>query len=261
MSNAKEAIQLLESGVQEMFNSEKYKDYLKFYSRLHNYSFNNCILIYSQFPTATAVASYRTWKSMKINVKKGEKGIKVLVPIPYKKETKDGEEEEHLWFKVGNVFDISQTDGELPKLGKELMEDSEMLDQLVERLIIESHGTISYDFSLTGETTNGYCNSEGIKLRPGMSSLQTFKTLMHEKAHSILHVGKQIDRKTAELEAESTAFVVCSMMGFNTEEYSFGYVVGWAQDKSVIELHKSLTVIEKTSREILDWVEAAEKAA
>lgn len=195
---------------------------------------------------------------MKINVKKGEKGIKVLVPIPYKKENDEGEVEQGVWFKVGHVFDISQTDGELPRLFKELQGNSEELRRLVDRLVAESNDWIR--FAELG-TANGCYSEKGIKLKPGMSSIQTFKTLVHEKAHSIMHGEGGVARETAELQAESVAFIVYSVMSVDTSEYSFGYVVGWARDKSLTELKKSLAVIEKTSREILDWVKETKQVA
>lgn len=252
MSKVKMLLQQLQDGVKEVFSSGEYQEFLRFYSKMHKYSIRNVMLILTQMPEAQMVASYRTWKSLGINVKKGEKGLNVLVPIPYKKKDVE-EEEEGIWFKVGSVFDVSQTDGCIPDLCKELTMNSKEVRELVNWLIAKWN--VHFDFSLVGKDKKGYCSPfRGIVLQPEMSDSQTLKTLVHERAHQIMHIGTAIDRETAELEAESTAFVVCGSLGVETGDYSFGYVVGWAGAHSKSELEKSLTRIERCSKELLQEI-------
>lgn len=261
-------LQLLEKGVQDVFTSDRYLQYLKFYSRMHNYSFNNTILILSQFPEASFVASYATFKSMHINVKKGSKALKVLVPIPYKKEilktNKDNPEESELieinkiYFRLGNVFDISMTDGSVPSLVTELTDNPKELEKAISMLMQNNSIPTEFDENLVGTSTNGYYHitDDKICIKPNMSLLQTFKTLIHEKAHSILHRKdcEKYSRNECEVQAESIAFCTCEALGLDTSDYSFGYVASWSQGKELRELQNSLSIIEKTTKEILKWV-------
>lgn len=156
------ALQKLEDGVVDMFTSDKYKEYLRFFSQMHNYSFNNTILILSQYPQASRVASFQTWKSLYISVKKGEKAIKVLVPIPYHKEivnvnANNPEDKEivkidKLYFKLGNVFDIGQTDGELPSLSNELLDNLEELTKAIPILMRCNSIPTEFEESLRGDS-------------------------------------------------------------------------------------------------------------
>jgi antirestriction protein ArdC len=211
----------LEDGVRDVFDSEKYKRYLEFCGKFHHYSFNNVILILMQCPHAHRCASYTTWKSLNMHVRKGEKGIKILCPVPYsyiKKDSSDEEDENGstyllvsgIRFKIGHVFDISQVDGEMPTFANELMDNSEHIHHLIEKLIDSSPISIIYDYSLTKEQGNGYydLDTNTIALRAGMGSHQTFKTLIHEIAHSILHNDNKCSNREAEVQAESTAYVV-----------------------------------------------------
>jgi antirestriction protein ArdC len=252
-------IKTLEDGVRDVFSSEKYKRYLEFCGKFHHYSFNNIMLILIQCPNAQMCASYTTWKSLKMKVRKGEKGIKILCPIPYSYKRKDhfdeyAEEEivNAVGFKIGHVFDISQVDGDMPTLADELTDNPDNLNDIIEKLIASSPVPVTYDKRLTKNNGNGYYDMEtkSIALRAGMSSLQTFKTLVHEIAHSIMHDKKYPDRK-AEVEAESVAFVVCSTLGLDTSNYSFEYIASWSSDKELKELKASLSVIERTSRKLL----------
>lgn len=271
-------LEKLQNGVKEVFTSENYRHYLSFFAKMHNYSFSNTILILSQLPTASLCASFQTWASLKCHINKGEKGLKILVPIPYRKETlvecrdtqgntiinPDGTPKretvyvECLSFRLGNVFDISQTDGKLPTLTKELDGNNADFETALQELMKNSDIPISYDENLVGTSTNGYyhLNEHRIALRNGMSINQTIKTLIHEKAHSLLHTKNVTNytRCEAEVQAESIAFVVCEILGLDTSDYSFGYVASWSQNKELQELQQSIAVIDKTSKEILKWI-------
>lgn len=263
----KNILETLENGIMDVFDSEKYKRYLDFCSRFHNYSFNNIILVLSQCPNAKMCASYATWTSLKMPVKKGEKGIKILYPVPFKYEEKTDDEQDEepkvktgIRYKVGHVFDISQVDGEMPELVNELELNPEYLESIIHELILNSSVPISYDVSLKKSDSNGYYDpsTDTIALRNGMSSLQTFKTLIHEKAHSIMHNKNREDysRSECEVQAESTAYVVCASFGLDTHEYSFAYIATWSEGRELKELKNSLSLIEKTSKEIIDWVKS-----
>jgi antirestriction protein ArdC len=258
----------LEDGVRDVFDSDKYKRYLEFCGKFHHYSFNNIMLILMQCPHAQKCASYTTWKSLKMQVRKGEKGIKILCPVPYsytKKEKsteEDGEESSYFLvsgvkFRIGHVFDISQVDGDIPTLANELTENPEHLQSMIDNLIAYSTIRVFYDYSLNKDQGNGYYDlyNKSIALRGGMSSLQTFKTLIHEIAHSLLHNDDKFLTRDAEVQAESIAYVVCSSLGLDTSEYSFEYVASWSEGKELKELRSSLTVIDMTSKQIIDWIE------
>ena len=217
----KEVLLKLQQGVKDIFESEKYKDFLKAYSRFHDYSINNTILILMQKPEAERVASFQTWKKLGRNVNKGEKGIKVLVPIPYKyqkrveKIDKNGEKATEdidlkgLSFRLGNVFDTSQTQGkELPTLTTELTENSPDIKRAIHAVELSSPVPIHYDKPVG--KANGYYHLEEkyIAIRLGMSDSQTFKTLIHEVSHSILHSldENKYNRKVQEIQALCSFF-------------------------------------------------------
>lgn len=261
----KNILYTLEKGIKDVFNSDKYKKYLYFCSRFHNYSFNNIILILSQCPNAKKCASYATWTSLKMPVKKGEKGIKILFPVTFKYEEKTDDEEDEepkvktgIRYKIGHVFDISQVEGEMPELVNELELNPEYLESIIHELILNSSVPISYDVSLKKSDSNGYYDpsTDTIALRKGMSSLQTFKTLIHEKAHSTMHNKNCEDysRSECEVQAESVAYIVSATIGLDTSEYSFGYIACWSEGKDLRELKNSLALIEKASKEITDWI-------
>ena len=268
----KEIIMQLEDGVSSVFTSENYIRLLKMLSQFHNYSVNNCILILMQCPSATRVASFQTWKKMGYPVRKGEKGIKVLVPIPYTYQTErkaiDDEgnsvietvDAKGLTFKIGHVFDASQVQGEMPTLAHELKDDSEHLQKAVEKIVAENED-IHYDHDLKKGGANGYyrLDTKQIALRPDMAAAQTIKTIVHEKAHSLLHNSdsERYTREEAEVQAESVAYCVCAAFGLDTSDYSFGYIAGWSSGKETKELKSSLAVIEKTARELMRWLASA----
>lgn len=265
-----DVLKQLEDGVQAVFTSENYISFLKMMAQFHNYSYNNVILILTQCPTATRCASFQTWKKLGHPVKRGEKGIKVLVPIPYTYEKKQKTVDEDgnaimetvdakgLTFRIGHVFDAQQVDGQLPSPCHELTDDSEELQDAVNRIISEND-EISYDVTLQEGGANGYyrVDTKQICLRTGMAASQEFKTLIHEKAHSLLHnsdAEQKFTRSEAEVQAESVAFVVCNAFGVDSgTEYSFPYIATW-QGKDMNVLRSSLSVIEKTARELISWL-------
>lgn len=276
-----EILENLENGVRDVFTSENYLNYLETFSKFHNYSFSNIILILLQYPEASYVASFKDWTT-KFNriVKKGEHGIKILVPTP-KKVTMEKEvtnpdgttsieevERKHLYFKTGYVFDISQTMGdELPTLVKTLKYESNDLDNLLNNLFSTSEVKIDYDYSLAENSANGYYNllTQQIFLKPTLSALHKLKTIAHEYSHYLqetLHAAntKEMDRGTKEVIAESCAYCVLSMLAneFNMEkldssEYSFGYVASWGS-RDLKELKSTLTLISDISNQIFNWI-------
>jgi antirestriction protein ArdC len=282
----KEIIDKLETGIKGIFESEQYKTYLKTLSKFHNYSFNNCILIAMQKPDATYVAGFNSWRdNFKRNVMKGEKGIKILAPSPYKihKEMecidpksgsvikgKDGKsltEEVEITvpaFRVVNVFDISQTDGEpLPELGvNELTGDVEQYTDLF--LALEKSSPVPIAVEDIASGAKGYYEQveKRIALNAGMSELQTLKTAIHEIAHARLHdidknAPKDVarpDHDTREVEAESVAYTVCQHYGLDTSDYSFGYIAGWSSAKELATLKQSLETIRTEAGAIITEV-------
>ena len=284
----KEITDKLEEGLKELFESEKYKSYLSTMSKFHNYSFNNTLLIALQRPDASLVAGYQAWqKNFNRHVKRGEKGIRILAPAPYKiKEERDkldpvtGEvmldkdgmpqtEEVEIKipaFRAVSVFDVSQTDGEpLPELeAKELLSTVEGYEDFIKAVTNVAPAPIGFE-DIPGDS-KGYFNIEEnrIAVQEGMSESQTLKTMVHETAHSMLH-NKEVnredilapakDRNTKEIEAESIAFTVCRHFGIDTSEYSFSYIAGWSSGRDMKELKSSLDTIRRTASELITGIE------
>ena len=283
----KEITDRLEEGLKELFEGEKYKSYLNTMSKFHNYSANNIQLIEMQCPDATYVAGYKAWqRNFERHVNKGERGIRILAPAPYKiKEEqekidpvtnepvldRDGmpvmEEVEIKIpaFRVVTVFDYSQTDGkELPGLGvSELHGDVERYRDFMEALERVSPVPIRYE-EMEGDRKGYFIDlSRPIAIKEGMSEAQTAKTGVHEVAHAKLHAreiehetGFDKDRETKEVEAESVAYTVCQHFGIDTSDYSFGYIAGWSSGKEMPELKSSLDTIRRTSSELIKGIEA-----
>ena len=282
----KEITDRLEEGLKELFEGEKYKSYLNTMSKFHNYSANNIQLIEMQCPDATYVAGYRAWqRNFERHVNKGERGIRILAPAPYKiKEEqekidpvtnepvldRDGmpvmEEVEIKIpaFRVVTVFDYSQTDGkELPGLGvNELHGDVERYRDFMEALERVSPVPIRYE-GMEGDRKGYFIDlNHPISIKEGMSETQTAKTGVHEVAHAKLHAkeieketGISKDRETKEIEAESIAYTVCQHFGIDTSDYSFGYIAGWSSGKEMPELKSSLDTIRRTSSELIMGIE------
>ena len=283
-----EIIEKLEQGIKELFESEKYKNYLNTMSKFHNYSFNNTLLIAMQKPDATLVAGFQAWKkNFERHVKKGEKGIRILAPAPYKvkeeQEKLDPETNEIMLDKEGkpimeevevtipafravSVFDVSQTDGrELPELTiNELSADVEGYQDFMKALEMVSPVPIGYE-DISGESKGYYHTEEQrVAIQQGMSESQTVKTAIHEVAHAKLHsrelnrdtdLSEPKDRNTKEVEAESIAYTVCQHFGIDTSDYSFGYIAGWSSGKEMTELKSSLDTIRRTASEMISGIE------
>lgn len=279
----------LEQGIKELFESERFKEYLRTMSKFYNYSFNNTLLIAMQKPEATYVAGYTSWqRNFDRQVMKGEKGIKILAPAPYKTQEErekvdpvtqkpvigaDGKavtetvEVLRPAFKVVSVFDVSQTDGkELPDIiVDELKGTVENYEAFFDALRQESPVSISFE-DIPGGAKGFFSPVESrIAIQEGMSEIQTVKTAIHEIAHAKLHAFKQDeqaapedkkDRHTKEVEAESVAYTVCQRYGIETSDYSFGYIAGWSSGKETKELKSSLDTIRKTAAEMIEGIDA-----
>lgn len=255
---------LLKEGVANVYTSGKYADYLRFFSGFHQYSFRNTLLIMLQLPEASMCASYADWKKRGRQVRKGEKGLQILVPTPkkFKVENEDGSEEElsRMFFKTGSVFDISQTDGDpVPSLTNKVDISVNNFAEIMDGIRAVAPVQITFE-EIDGSANGYYSRAENrIVVKSGLPEGQTIKTAIHETAHSILHCegGKmeKESRETKELQAESVAFIVCNFLGIDTSEYSFGYVAGWASDRSGKMLEKNLAVIGETAKLIIDQLE------
>ena len=276
----------LEQGLQDLFNSDSYCNYLRTMSKFHNYSFNNTLLIAMQKPDATLVAGYKAWqKNFERHVNKGEKAIRILAPAPYKiKEERDKIDpvtQELLLDKDGNpqkeeveitipafravsVFDVSQTDGKpIPELAaKELLSDVEGYQDMIRA--VEAISPVPIELEEIAGDSKGYYDREAkrIAVQENMSESQTLKTMIHEVVHSKLH-SKEVeqdeqmkkDRNTKEVEAESIAYTVCQHFGIDTSDYSFGYIAGWSSGRDTKELRSSMDTIRRTASELITGIE------
>ena len=285
----KEITDRLEQGITELFDSERYREYLRVMSKFHNYSFNNTLLIAIQKPDASLVAGFSAWKNnFGRNVIKGQKGIKIIAPSPYKVKQemkkidphtqqpiigKDGKpvtEEKEITipaYKVVSVFDVSQTEGkELPDIAvDELTGDVERYRDFFAAL--EKTSPVPIGFEQIPGSSHGYYHLEDkrIAIDEGMSEIQTLKTAIHEIAHAKLHdidlnapeneQQPRIDRRTREVEAESVAYTVCQHYGLDTSDYSFGYVAGWSSGRELSELKSSLETIRSAAAEIINSID------
>lgn len=270
----------LEAGVKDVFQGENYKAYLDFCAKMPRYSVNNQILIMMQKPDATMCQSFTGWKEMGRFVKKGEKGIRVMAPSPYKMEKeqdkmgadgkpvldKDGEPVKEVVeikvnaFKPVSTFDVSQTEGEpVPRLGiDELVGIVEGYGTLMEAIKQASPVPISFENIESGAKGYFHVEENRIAIQEGMSEAQTVKTALHEASHATLHnkeaMNADSDKKSRsqkECEAESVAYVVCQHYGIDTSEYSFPYVAGWSSDKEVPELKASLDTIRRAASDLI----------
>ena len=285
----KEITDRLEQGITELFESERYREYLRVMSKFHNYSFRNTVLIAMQKPDASLVAGFSAWKNnFGRNVMKGQKGIKIIAPSPYKVKQemkkidphtqqpiigKDGKpvtEEKEITipaYKVVSVFDVSQTEGkELPDIAvDELTGDVERYRDFFAAL--EKTSPVPIGFEQIPGSSHGYYHLEDkrIAIQEGMSELQTLKTAIHEIAHAKLHdidlnapeneQQPRVDRRTREVEAESVAYTVCQHYGLDTSDYSFGYVAGWSSGRELSELKSSLETIRSAAAEIINSID------
>ena len=280
----------IEQGIKELFESEKYMRYLSVMSRFHRYSVNNTMLIYMQKPDATLVAGYNKWKNQfERHVKKGEHGITIIAPTPFKKKIEEQKldpdtkapildaegkavmeerEVEIPMFRPVKVFDVSQTDGKpLPELASTLSGSVQNYEAFMEAL--RRSAPVPLSVEPMAANMDGYFSPDRqrIAIRAGMSEVQTVSAAVHEIAHSKLHnyakaqeeavragdkePPKKKDRNTEEVEAESISYAVCQYFGIQTGENSFGYIATWSQDKTLPELRASLETINKAAGELI----------
>ena len=285
----KEITDRLEQGITELFDSERYKEYLRVMSKFHNYSFNNTLLIAMQKPDASLVAGFSAWKNnFGRNVMKGQKGIKIIAPSPFKirqkvekidphtqkpiidKDGKPVTEEKEIKipaYKVVSVFDVSQTEGkELPDIAvDELTGDVDRYKDFFAALEKTSPVPIAFENIEGGSHGYYHLEDKRIAINEGMSELQTLKTAIHEIAHAKLHdidlnapedeQQPRVDRRTREVEAESVAYTVCQHYGLDTSDYSFGYVAGWSSGRELSELKSSLETIRSAAAEIINSID------
>lgn len=263
----KEIEMKLQAGVEEYFQSEKYATLLKMMSKFHNYSFNNCLLIMLQCPYASYIAGFSTWKnSFHRSVKKGEKAIRIIAPCLHKHVDEDtGEETVYTTYRATSVFDISQTmqipNTEEIKLGiEELHGDVKDYDCILNAIVETSPVPVSYEQTVGG-IKGFYAPVENrIVVGCGMSELQTVKTLIHEITHALLHnpdaiKERKTDRDTQEIEAESTAFIVSSLLGLDTSEYSFEYIANWAGKDNLKAVNSAMKNIQDTANQLYDEIQ------
>jgi antirestriction protein ArdC len=255
-----ELLTQLMSGIAALTSSQSWTRHLDYQSRFHQYSFSNVVLIASQRPGATKVAGFRTWKRLDRSVRRGEKAIWVVAPMVAKRgeEGAIGEEKVIRGFKHVPVFDISQTEGEdMPDICHRLTGDDPMA--YYSRLVSGAR-SVGYGVESTRlpEGVNGDCAFalRRIRVEERNSPAQRVKSLIHEIAHALLHEG-QLDRPLAELEAESTAYVVCRGLGMETDAYSFGYVATWAGGgaEAIAGIRSSCAAIQRTASFILASLE------
>ena len=256
----------LDAGVRDLFNSERWKNYLDFLSKFHRYSANNTIAIFLQRPTASLVASFSDWRRKGRQVRKGEHGIKILAPHTIKDvDYETGEIKQRLGFHLAYCFDVSQTDGaDLPEgPARQLTGSVDDYDRIWDTLLAVSPVPVSVE-PITDCEANGYYShtDQRIVVRDGLAEMQRVKTAIHEIAHALLHAkGSEeanADRSTREVQAESVAYVVCRALGLDTSNYSFGYVAGWSHDRELKALKASLDAIVRTSDKILKAFEPSE---
>ena len=284
-TQTQQIVEQLEKGVSEVFESDQYKQYLSVMSKFHSYSYNNILLIAMQCPSATMVAGYESWQRLfKRHVSKGEKAVKILAPCPYRRTIlqdvtdpithqpiRDAQGEvvkEKIQitipaFRPVSVFDVSQTEGEpLPEMAtvQELIGEVDGFNDMQE--ILENMAPCAiYHRDIEG-SAKGYFSPDKneIVIKNGLAQQQEIKTMIHEIAHSLLHNSekmkdKKISRNDMEVQAESVAYTVCSALGIDTSEYSFGYIAGWSQGKDIKELKSALDLICDTASTMIFHVE------
>ena len=291
----REIVASIEQNIQDLFQSERYFDYLRTMSRFHSYSVNNTILIHMQRPHASMpAAGFNKWKQFGRHVKRGEKGLTIIAPTPLKKkieemrldpDTKapvrdrdgniimDEKTVEIPLFKPVKVFTADQTEGKpLPSLATGLTGDVKQYEAFMEALRRTSPMPIS--FAPLAPDTDGVCSftKQTISIREGMSQVQTVCATVHEIGHAVLHdrekdrlsaaagntdkePPKAKDKNTMEVEAESVSFAVCQYYGIDTSANSMGYIAGWSRDKSLPELKASLETITKTVSGLISTID------
>lgn len=286
-----EMIERIDEGVKAVFQSEKYKEYLKFASKFTDYSARNTLLINLQRPDATLVAAYGKWKQLGRQVERGQTGIEILAPVAYKTnqvlETErpavdefgnqlynpDGTEKMEtvekpmtgLAFKKVYVFDVSQTSGkELPDPVTELTGDIDSARKEAVFAALKKVTGIDIEFKDIKGGAKGYYSATNneIVIKSGMSDAQTLKTAFHEAAHNLLHdpakdiVTNKSPRNEKEVQAESVAFMVAERFGIDTSEYSFPYIASWSDGKQLEQLKSALQEIQEAAKKISTEIES-----
>lgn len=286
-----EMIERIDEGVKAVFQSEKYKEYLKFASKFTDYSARNTLLINLQRPDATLVAAYGKWKQLGRQVERGQTGIEILAPVAYKTnqvlETErpavdefgnqlynpDGTEKMEtvekpmtgLAFKKVYVFDVSQTSGkELPDPVTELTGDIDSARKEAVFAALKKVTGIDIEFKDIKGGAKGYYSATNneIVIKSGMSDAQTLKTAFHEAAHNLLHdpakdiVTNKSPRNEKEVQAESVAFMVAERFGIDTSEYSFPYIASWSDGKQLEQLKSALQEIQEAAKKISSVIES-----
>lgn len=278
------ALQQIEAGVQEIFQSNHFQDYLNTMAKFHQYSLNNSLLIFFQKPDASLVAGYRAWENkFHRHVRRGEKGIQIIgyAPKTIEKEVAKTDslgrtiydaqgqpvmekiKQKIPAFKPMYVFDVSQTEGEpLPLLEVHpLTGGVEGYQEFFSAL--EQVSPVPIGFEQIASGAYGYYEQleKRIAVQEGLSQLQTVKTLIHEIAHAKLHDinlhagpeerANRPNQRTREIQAESVAYVVCQHYGLDTSDYSFGYIASWSSGQDVAELKASLDLIRSSASELI----------
>ena len=233
-SKTNRAAELLAASVEKLMNGAEYRAALSFHRKLHRYSFRNVWLIYCQNPDATMVAGYRKWQELGRQVRKGEKSLAIFAPLTRK--DKETGEVEVFGFRSASVFDLSQTTGDaVPEFpAPELLTAARPADLKRMLKAVATFATLQ-GFTVSFEPIDGsalgvcHLTKKTIKVSDTLPPLQTLKTLIHEAAHAVMHVGKTKDAyHLCELEAESVAYLVCDALGLDSSAYSFPYLARWA---------------------------------
>lgn len=259
ISRNRDLLEKLMNGISALCRSDAWSEYLRYQSRFRNYSFSNVLLVAAQYPGATQVAGYKAWEKLGRRVNRGEKAIFIRAPILRKRTALDDATSERSEVSLGGfryvaVFDVSQTEGDdIASVCENLAAfgPTGAYDQLL--AVARSLGYEVEQSELPGRT-NGDCSFERRRIRvdSGNSPAQQVKTLAHEIAHAILHEGAR-DRRLAELEAESIAYIVCQSLGVDSGRYSFGYVTIWSGggDEAIDQIKLSCDRIQKTADKIV----------
>ncbi|MBR3328402.1 MAG: hypothetical protein IKG22_13865 [Atopobiaceae bacterium] len=268
-AKAQAALDRLGDGIRSVWESEEWAKWLRTLAKFHDYSLNNTMLIAMQMPEATRVASYRSWqRDFNRHVKRGERGIEVLVPMVVKRKDADSEgvpqddveaaeRKKLVGFRVGHVFDVSQTEGEpLPEIASQVSADVSGFDSLMDAIRAVSAYPVEVVDGLPPEVNGMFSRRLGyIAVRRGMPEGQTVKTALHELAHSVMHDGpteELPDRAMREVQAESVAYAVSAALGLDTSGYSFGYVASWAVGKGEEEMRACMRAVRDAASQIID---------
>ncbi len=253
------SLDTLAEAVDEVRASETFRRYLDVQAKFHRYSWCNSMLIASQRPDATRVAGYRAWQKLGRQVRKGEHGIAIFAPCPWKRENTDtGEEESGMCFRVAHVFDVAQTDGnDLPSVNVPTV-DRPADDLLANLVRVAEQRGITVMFQAPAGGAFGVSKRGSVEVSPDHATGQQAKTLAHELAHEALHWEDRgpLTRSIAELEAESVAYVVCAHVGLDVGVRSSRYIALWNGDSKA--LRASLERIADTARSLIDDLNAIE---